>query len=104
MVSFTPTEEQQQLIDTIRRYSTNDVQPIAHEADEHGSIPERVLQMGWEIGLIPSSIPEEMGGFGELSAITGVRRPPRAASWARIRRVASKPSPPGISQSINTAS
>jgi alkylation response protein AidB-like acyl-CoA dehydrogenase len=72
MVSFTPTEEQQQLIDTIRRYSTNDVQPIAHEADEHGSIPERVLQMGWEIGLIPSSIPEEMGGFGELSAITGV--------------------------------
>jgi acyl-CoA dehydrogenase len=72
MVSFTPTEEQQLLIDTIRRYAVNDVRPIAHDADEDSRLPAAVVQKGWELGLIPAVIPEELGGFGDpLSAVTG---------------------------------
>lgn len=73
MISFTPTDEQQMLVDTVRRYSENEVRPIAHDADESGCIPESVLNTGWEIGILPGSIPESMGGFGEsYSALTGV--------------------------------
>ncbi|NDJ62731.1 MAG: acyl-CoA dehydrogenase [Chloroflexi bacterium] len=72
MISFTPTEEQQQLIDTIRRFAANDVQPIAHEADENQRVPANIITTGWEIGLVPTAIPEELGGLGELSAVTGV--------------------------------
>ncbi len=72
MVSFTPTEEQQTLISTINRYATNDVRKVAHESDEASQPPADVVQRGWEIGLIPSGIPEELGGFGDLSAVTGV--------------------------------
>jgi alkylation response protein AidB-like acyl-CoA dehydrogenase len=73
MISLTPTEEQQMLVDTIRRFSTNDVRPIAHDADESGALPESVLRTGWEIGVLPGNIPEAMGGFGETySAVTGV--------------------------------
>jgi acyl-CoA dehydrogenase len=72
MVSFTPTEEQQLLIDTIRRYATQDVRKIAHEADEASEPALAVIETGWQMGLIPSAIPEEMGGFGEMSAVTGV--------------------------------
>jgi alkylation response protein AidB-like acyl-CoA dehydrogenase len=72
MVSFTPTADQQALIDTIRRYAISDVRPIAHEADESSVLPESVIRKGWELGLIPAVIPEELGGFGDpLSAITG---------------------------------
>jgi acyl-CoA dehydrogenase len=72
MVSFTPTDDQQALIDTIRRYALNDVRPIAHEADENDQLPENVIRKGWELGLIPAVIPEELGGFGDpLSALTG---------------------------------
>lgn len=71
MVSFTPTEEQQQLIDTVRRYASSDVRPVAHESDEHGAFPQRVIETSWQIGLVPSAIPEELGGLGELSALTG---------------------------------
>ncbi|MEO8610040.1 MAG: acyl-CoA dehydrogenase family protein [Chloroflexota bacterium] len=71
MVSFTPTEEQQLLIDTIRRYALNDVRKVAHEADEDSTPPLNVVKTGWQIGLVPSAIPEELGGFGELSAVTG---------------------------------
>lgn len=72
MVSFTPTEEQQQLIDTIRRYAANDVQPVAHEADENERVPASVVKTGWDIGLVQTAVPEEFGGLGELSAVTGV--------------------------------
>lgn len=72
MVSFTPTEDQQQLIDIIRRYSLNDVRPVAHDADEGGGFPQNVIDTGWQIGLVPAAIPEELGGLGELSAVTGV--------------------------------
>ncbi|MFN8527640.1 MAG: acyl-CoA dehydrogenase family protein [Anaerolineae bacterium] len=72
MVSFTPTDEQKQLIETIRRFAVNEVQPAAHEADEHGELPASLVETGWQIGLVPTAIPEELGGLGEMSALTGV--------------------------------
>lgn len=71
MVSFTPTEEQQLLIETLHRYAVKDVRPAAHDADEASAPPLEVVQTGWQLGLIPSAIPEELGGFGEMSAVTG---------------------------------
>jgi alkylation response protein AidB-like acyl-CoA dehydrogenase len=72
MVSFTPTEDQQLLISTINRYAINDVRKIAHEADEASTPSIDVVQTGWQLGLVASAIPEELGGLGELSALTGV--------------------------------
>lgn len=72
MVSFTPTEDQQLLIDTINRYATTDIRKTAHEHDESSAPDLEVIAKGWQIGLIPSAIPETMGGFGEMSAVTGV--------------------------------
>jgi alkylation response protein AidB-like acyl-CoA dehydrogenase len=72
MPSFTPTDEQQQLIDTIKRFAVDDVQPMAHEADENERLPASVVQTGWNIGLAQSAVPEALGGLGEMSALTGV--------------------------------
>ncbi len=72
MVSFTPKDEQQQLIDVIKRFAVDELQPAAHAADENEHFPTELIQTGWEIGLIQSAIPEEYGGLGELSAVTGV--------------------------------
>ncbi len=72
MVSFTPTDEQKQLVDTIRRFAVNDVQPAAHEADEHAELPTSLVSTGWQIGLVPTAVPEDLGGLGEMSALTGV--------------------------------
>lgn len=72
MVSFTPSEEQQMLVDAIHRYAEADVRSVVHEADEASQLPQDVIDTGWEIGLIPASIPEDYGGFGEREAVTGV--------------------------------
>jgi alkylation response protein AidB-like acyl-CoA dehydrogenase len=72
MISFSLTEEQQMLVDAVKRYAERDLRKSLREADETGQLPEGLIDTGWELGLIPSSIPESYGGFGEHSAVTGV--------------------------------
>jgi acyl-CoA dehydrogenase len=72
MISFTPGEEQQLIIDTVRRYAAERLRPVAHDADEARATPADVIAKGWDLGLLPSALPEQYGGFGEEhSALTG---------------------------------
>ncbi len=59
-------------IDTARKFASKEFRESARHADEHGELAPAVLTAGWELGLLPASIPEQYGGFGERSAITGV--------------------------------
>jgi len=72
MYSFEPNEEQQMLLDAIGRFTENDLRPVAHDAEEEGQLPQKVVSKGWELGVLQASIPEAYGGFGERSAVTGV--------------------------------
>lgn len=70
MYSFEPSEEQQMLIEVANRFGVNDLRPAAHDAEEEGHLPEALIQKGWEIGLLQTSVPEEFGGLGEHSVLT----------------------------------
>ena len=72
MYSFDPTEEQQMLIEAIQRFAANDLRPNMRDAEENAMLPTKLIEKGWELGILQASIPEEYGGFGERSAITGV--------------------------------
>ncbi len=72
MYGFTPTEEQQMLIDTVVRYAKNDLRAAGHDAEEAKSLPKKLIGKGWELGILQASVPEAYGGFGERSAVTGV--------------------------------
>lgn len=72
MYSFEPSEEQQMLMDAVGKYAENDLRPAAREAEESRELPRKLINKGWELGLLQASIPEAYGGFGERSAVTGV--------------------------------
>jgi len=72
MYSFQPSEEQQMLVDAIKRYAMDDLRAAARDADEEGQLPPELIEKGWELGYLQASIPEEYTGFGERSAVTGV--------------------------------
>jgi len=72
MYSFDPTEEQQMLIDAVNKFAVNDLRTAAREAEESRELPKKLVNKGWELGLLQASIPESYGGFGERSAVTGV--------------------------------
>ena len=64
MVNFKPTEEQELLRDTLQSFAREVVRPAAREADEKDHVPAEIVQKGWELGLVQTSIPEEHGGYG----------------------------------------
>ncbi len=70
MYSFEPSEEQQMLVDAVRKFAVKDIREAAREADESGTLPKALIEKGWELGLLQSSIPEQYGGFGARSAVT----------------------------------
>ncbi len=65
MISFQPTEDQQLVIDTIRRFVKERVQKVRHDSDEDRALPPRVVAEGWSLGLFAGWVPEEYGGLGE---------------------------------------
>jgi acyl-CoA dehydrogenase len=72
MYAFEPSEEQKMLIEVINRYAANDLRPAAREAEEGEGFSSRLINKGWQIGILQASLPEEFGGFGERSTVTSV--------------------------------
>ena len=72
MVSFSPSEEQQMIINMVKEFSTDHLRRVYRECDESGIIPADVIDTAWEFGFISTSIPEEFQGLGEeRSSLTG---------------------------------
>ncbi len=71
MLDFTLDDEQQMLASTVRRFSADRLRKVFRDADEAEHLPAGILEAGWDIGLLPTSLPETYGGFGEYSAVTG---------------------------------
>ena len=71
MYAFDKTDEQRMLTDTVNRFATRSMRKVYREAEEGGAIPAEIIDAGWELGLLPASLPEEYGGFGEYSVLNG---------------------------------
>lgn len=73
MIDFTPTDEQNMLVEAVHRYAETDLRRVAHDADEAAELPGAAIKKGWDLGLLPGLIPEEYGGYSEgQDAVTGV--------------------------------
>jgi acyl-CoA dehydrogenase len=72
MVSFSPSEEQQMIVNMVKQFATDEMRKVYRECDESGEVPACIIETAWQMGLISSSLPEEHGGVGgEHSSITG---------------------------------
>jgi acyl-CoA dehydrogenase len=64
MIDFQVTDEQKALIDTARRFTREQIIPIAAECDRDAKFPMDVFKLAWEIGLVNTTCPTEYGGAG----------------------------------------
>jgi alkylation response protein AidB-like acyl-CoA dehydrogenase len=72
MIDFTLSEEQEMLSSAMQRFAQERVRKLFREAEEDGQLADSVVRGGWDLGLLPTMIPEAHGGFGEYSALTAV--------------------------------
>jgi acyl-CoA dehydrogenase len=64
MIDFELSEEQKALVETARRFTREQITPIAAECDRDARFPMNVFERAWEIGLVNSTCPAEYGGGG----------------------------------------
>jgi len=72
MYSFEPTEEQKMVVSAAKKLALKEFRSRMRDADEKSEPAPEWMREGWELGLLPASIPEQYGGFGEHSVLTGV--------------------------------
>lgn len=72
MYAFEPTDEQKIIMDAARKLAVKEFKSRMSDADEHSAPAPEWMHSGWELGLLPASIPEAYGGYGEHSALTSV--------------------------------
>src|SRR5262245_58094427 len=72
MYSFEPSEDQRTLVDAVRRFASRELRPAMRPAEEKAELPPSLTRAGWELGLLSAGLPEDLGGFGERSVVTGV--------------------------------
>ena len=72
MYSFEPTEEQKIIVDAAKKLALKEFRSRMRDADEASEPAPEWTRAGWELGMLPANIPEEYGGFGEHSSLTGV--------------------------------
>jgi acyl-CoA dehydrogenase len=64
MLGFELTPEQTQLKETARRFSLDEIVPVASRFDEEQRFPEEIARKAWELGLMNFEVPTEYGGLG----------------------------------------
>ena len=62
-MDYTIPENLQMMVDTVRRFVKQDLDPISQQVEDEDRIPESVVQTMRELGLFGLSIPEEYGGL-----------------------------------------
>lgn len=64
MVDFSLTEQQKQLQETARKFAKEEIIPKAPHHDQTGEYPMEIVKKAWELGLINTHVPEDVGGMG----------------------------------------
>jgi acyl-CoA dehydrogenase len=72
MYSFEPTDEQKIIVEAAKKLASKEFRPRMRDADEKGEPVPEWTKAGWELGLLPASISEQYGGYGEHSTLTWV--------------------------------
>jgi acyl-CoA dehydrogenase len=70
MYSFEPTDEQKIIVDEAKKLAEREFRSRMRDCDESEEPASEWGEEGWKLGLLPASIPEEYGGFGEHSTVT----------------------------------
>jgi alkylation response protein AidB-like acyl-CoA dehydrogenase len=72
-IGRTDPDVREEIVDTVRRFVTNEVLPVASDLEHHDRFPDDIVRQMRELGLFGVTIPEEYGGLGlDLLTYIGV--------------------------------
>jgi len=63
-ISFELTEEQTEFQNVARKFTAEEIIPVAAHHDRTGEYPTEIIKKAWELGLVNTHIATEYGGLG----------------------------------------
>ena len=63
-MDFALTEEQEAIVDEVRKFAENEIAPVAQEYDVEEKYPHEIMDKAADMGLAGAGIPMEYGGVG----------------------------------------
>lgn len=48
MISFSPSEDQQMMINLVKQFAADEMRKICRQCDEKGQIPHEIIDTAWE--------------------------------------------------------
>jgi len=73
MITFELSKEQDLILKSAKEFAAGELRDIARDCDEDDTIPSKMLDKAWEIGLANAAVPEEYDGIGmDRSSVTNV--------------------------------
>lgn len=70
MISFEPSEDEQALRETVRRFAAEHIRPHLRVSEDSG-VPDQLIRSYWQLGLALMTHPVEIGGAGlDLRALS----------------------------------
>lgn len=64
MISFELSDEQKELQRMAREFTAKEIIPKATHHDETGEFPREIVKKAWDLGLVNTHIPQDVGGMG----------------------------------------
>lgn len=68
-VWFGMSDEQKEIVNLAKKFTKEEIIPVAAEYDRTGEYPWPVVKKAWELGLLNSHVPEAVGGM-DMSIVT----------------------------------
>ncbi|XP_050360873.1 probable medium-chain specific acyl-CoA dehydrogenase, mitochondrial isoform X1 [Nymphalis io] len=65
-ICFELNDEQKALQDLARKFTREEIVPVAGQYDKTGEYPWPIIKKAWEIGLMNGHVPEHCGGMGNF--------------------------------------
>lgn len=69
-ISFELSDEQKEFQDVARKFTRDEIIPVAAQFDKTGEYPWEIVKKAHSVGLLNGHIPQEVGGMG-LDILTG---------------------------------
>ncbi|CAG4942003.1 unnamed protein product [Colias eurytheme] len=63
---FELNDEQKALQDLARKFTREEIMPVAAQYDKSGEYPWPIVKKAWEVGLMNGHVPEHCGGMGNF--------------------------------------
>lgn len=62
-ISFSLTEEQKSIQEMARKFTKDEIIPVAAEHDQTGKYPWEIIKKAWELGLVNTHVESKYGGM-----------------------------------------